>query len=260
MPSWTRTRWESLMSDDEQQPYRLPTPDLGVFGTEDDKTEAAEPPTEQLDSSAEEAGQPKQGTMRFQDESTTPREPSLAERRARQQAEAAEREAAIQAEQDAIADAERRRHRKRVMIGAGVTVGIVAVIGGLYLASRSDDVTARCTANGGTDSGTVVQDQYCDEDYVTAHHGYIQNGIIFLPIGGGGYSQYHYYYGGSGNVGQRVSGGSYTQPSSGTVKTNSGSTVSRGGLGVSSKSGGGSSGGGGEEGGSHSGGGKSGGS
>lgn len=233
------------MSDDEEQPYRLPTPDLGAFGTEDDKTESAETPTERV----EDAGGPKQGTMRFQDESTTPREPTLAERRARQQAEESEREAAIQAEADAEAEAERRRRRKRVMIGAGVTVGIVAVVGGLYLASRSDDVTARCTSNNTTDNGTVVQDQYCDEDYVTSHGGYISNGIIFLPIGGGGYNQYHYYYGGSGNIGQRVSGGSYTQPSSGTIKTGSGSTVSRGGLGVKS---GGSSGG--------SGGGKSGGS
>ena len=243
------------MSDDEQQPYRLPAPDLGVFGTEEDKTASAEPPAEQAD----DPGTPKQGTMRFQDESTKPRPLSLAEQRARQQAEEAEREAAIQAEQDAEADAERRRHRKRVMIGAGVTVGIVAVIGGLYLAARPDDVTARCTSNDTTNNGTVVQDQYCDEDYVTQHGGHISNGIIFLPIlGGGGFNQYHYYYGGSGSVGQKVSGGSYTQPSSGTIKTGSGSSVSRGGLGVSSKSGGGSSGGGaGEEGGS---GGKSGGS
>jgi type II secretory pathway pseudopilin PulG len=222
------------MSDDEEQPYRLPTPDLGVFGEDADKTEKTEPPTEQLGDS----GAGKQGTMRFQDESTKPRPPTLAEARARQQAQEAEQEAAIQAEQEAIANEERRRHRKRVMIGAGVTVGIVAVIGGLYLANQSNDVTARCTVNGGTDSGTVVQDQYCDEDYVTSHGGYLNNGIIFLPIPGGGYSQYHYYYGGSGNVGQRVSGGSYTQPSNATIKTNSGSTVSRGGLGVSGKTGG----------------------
>jgi hypothetical protein len=239
------------MSDDEEQPYRLPTPDLGVFGVDGeedaDKTEKTEPV-------ADDAGGPKAGTMRFQDESTKPRPPTLAEQRARQQAQEAEAERELEAE----VEAGRRAHRKRVMIGAGVTVGIVAVIGGLYLASRPDDVTARCTTDSGTNNGTVVQDQYCDEDYVTSHNGYISNGIIFLPIGGGGYNQYHYYYGGSGNVGQRVSGGSYTQPSSGTIKTGSGSSVSRGGLGVSSKSGsGGSSGGGGEEGGS---GGKSGGS
>ena len=233
------------MSDDEEQPYRLPTPDLGVFGGEEDKTE-----------SVADDGGPKRGTMRFQDENTTPREPTLAERRARQQAEQAEREAEIQAEADAEAEVERRRRRKRVMIGAGVTVGIAAVVAGLIIASQSDDVTARCTSNNAADNGTVVQDQYCDEDYVTAHHGFIQNGIIFLPIpGGSGYNQYHYYYGGSGNIGQRVSGGSYTQPSSGTIKTNSGSTVSRGGLGVKSGGSCGCS-----DSGSHSGGGRSGGS
>jgi type II secretory pathway pseudopilin PulG len=224
------------MTDDEQQPYHLPTPDLGVFGGDDDKTERTEPEAS------------KQGTMRFQDEHTTPRPPTLAEARARQQAEEAEQEQALEAE----IDAERRRHRKRVLIGAGVTVGIVAVIGGLYLASQSNDVTARCTSNDPSNNGTVVQDQYCDEGYVTSHGGYVSNGIIFLPIGGGGYNQYHYYYGGSGSVGQRVSGGSYTQPSSGTIKTGSGSSVSRGGLGVSSKSGGtgGSGGSGGRSGGS----------
>lgn len=249
------------MTDDEQQPYRLPTPDLGVFGVDgdkndgdkNDKTEPVESPTEHLG----DAATPKQGTIRFQDESTTPRPPTLAEQRARQQAEQEEQERELRAEADAEADTARRAHRKRVLIGAGVTVGIVAVIGGLYLASRSNDVTARCTTDGGAQSGTVVQDQYCDQDYVTAHHGYIDNGIIFLPLLGGGYSQYHYYYGGSGNIGQRVTGGSYTQPSSGTIKTNSGSTVSRGGLGVSSKTGGSGGSGGGEEGGS---GGKSGGS
>jgi hypothetical protein len=194
--------------------------------------------------------------MRFQDETTKARPPTLAEQRARQQAREAEQERELEAE----VEAGRRAHRKRVMIGTGVTVGIVAVIGGLYLATRPDDVTARCTSNDAANNGTVVQDQYCDQDYVTSHNGYISNGIIFLPIAGGGYNQYHYYYGGSGSIGQRVTGGSYTQPSSGTIKTGSGSSVSRGGLGVSSKSGtgagsGGS--GGGDEGGS---GGRSGGS
>jgi hypothetical protein len=178
--------------------------------------------------------------MRFQDEATTPRPPTLAEQRARQQAEEQQQEREVEAE---IA-ADKSRRRRRVMIGAGVTVGIVAIVGGLYLLSSPGDVTARCTVSGTNADGTVVQDQYCNQDYVTSQGGHIENGIIFLPIiGGGGFRQYHYYYGGSGNIGQRVSGGSYTQPSSGTIKTNSGGTVSRGGLGVSNHSG--SSGGGG---------------
>ena len=54
--------------------------------------------------------------MRFQDETTRPREPTLAERKAREQAERRQREAAEQAE----ADAERSRtRRKRILIGGG---------------------------------------------------------------------------------------------------------------------------------------------
>jgi hypothetical protein len=274
---------------DEQRPYRLPAPDLGVFGADEDgpskskdaatggkdaadgKNAAdggADPagpshPQPTLDlghtadtaetvghttnlgaAEAHSAQQAPTGRMRFQDDATQPRPPTLAEQRARQQAQEAEVERELEAE---IA-ADRSAHRRRVMIGAGVTVGIVALIGGWYLLSRPNDVTARCTVAEGNTNGTVVQDQYCDENYVTSQGGHISNGIIFLPILGGGYSQYHYYYGGSGNIGQRVSGGSYTQPSSGTIRTNSGSTVSRGGLGVSSKTGG--TGGGGSKGGS----------
>ncbi len=60
----------------------------------------------------------------------------------------------------------------------------------------------------------------------------------FIYIGGTGY---RYNYGGTGAVGQKVSGGTYTAPDSGTtVKTQSGKTVQRGGFGVSNsgKSGG----------------------
>jgi L-ascorbate metabolism protein UlaG (beta-lactamase superfamily) len=65
--------------------------------------------------------------------------------------------------------------------------------------------------------------------------------LIFLPIGGGGYSQYHYYYGGSVGPGGRMSGGSIAAPSAKvTVRTPGGKTVQRGGFGVS---GGGKSGG-----------------
>ncbi|MCY7343282.1 MAG: hypothetical protein LH603_15990, partial [Pseudonocardia sp.] len=64
-----------------------------------------------------------QGSMRFQDGTTTPREPTLAERRAREQAARREEEAArVQAQ----AQERSKRTRKRVLIGAGVTVGVVA--------------------------------------------------------------------------------------------------------------------------------------
>lgn len=219
------------------QPYQLPTPDLGVFGSET-PDESGQQPTEE---------QPR-GSMRYQDASTTrPRPPSLAEQRARQQAEEEEAERELAAQVEA---GRRATIRRRVLIGGGVTVGIAALVGAWYLLSPSD-VTARCTVDSnGADQGTVVQDQYCDESYVTSHGGHISNGIVFLPIPGGGYRQYHYYYGGTGSIGQRATGGSYNPPSNATIRTNSGKTISRGGFGVSGSHGGS----GGEEGGGHSGG------
>jgi hypothetical protein len=192
------------------------------------------------------------GTMRFQDASTAhPRPPTLAEQRARAHAQeelAAQQEAAVA----------RAAGRRRVMIGAGVTVGVVALVGAWYLLASPDTVTASCTVATGSQADTVVNDQNCDPNYATTHGGYVSNGFVFLPLVGGGYSQYHYYYGGTGTIGQRATGGSYTAPSNDTVKTKSGSTIQRGGFGITGRSGssGGSSGGG-DEGGSH---GKSGGS
>jgi hypothetical protein len=178
---------------------------------------------------------PPQGSMRFQDETSRPREPTLAERKAREQAERRQREAAEQAE----ADAQRSRtRRKRILIGAGATVGLVAVIAiGYAIAQPDEDVSARCV----DDSGVVVDDSKC----VTP----AASGAYPIFIGGGG-RQYHYNYGGSGSLGQPVSGGTTTVPRNSTrVSTPSGksvsvgssdssssskSSVSRGGLGSSS--------------------------
>lgn len=197
----------------EDDKYRLPTPDLNAFGDEQQGSEQPEP-----------AGP--HGTMRFQDrETTTARPPTLAEQRARQQAEQE------LAEQRAAAEA-RAAGRRRVMIGGGVTVGVVAVVGAWYLLASPDTVTAHCTAASGSQADTIVNDQYCDESYVTQHGGHISNGFIFLPLPGGGYQQYRYYYGGSGSIGQRVTGGSFTAPDNATVRTNSGKTIQRGGFGI----------------------------
>lgn len=199
--------------------YRLPEPDLGVFGESEPEPERGG-----------------HGTMRFQDpESTRPRPPTLAEQRARQQAE---RE---QAEQAALAEQARDRaaRRKRLLIGGGVTVGVVALIAGSYLASRPDDVTAQCTVASGQNANTVVADQNCDPDYARTHGGYVSNGFVFVPLLTGGYGQYRYYYGGStARIGQHVSGGSFTRPDNATIHTNSGRTIQRGGFGVSGKLGG----------------------
>jgi hypothetical protein len=242
------------MSEDDDKTYDLPTPDMNVFGAnEADRTttpSAAGGATDHAhDGSGHEGGGG--GTMRFQDASTaTPRPPTLAEQRAR-----------IAAEEEVAADAEARSakaaSRRRVMIGGGVTVGVVALVGAWYLLASPDTVTAQCTVAAGAQTDTVVNDQYCDDAYVTSHGGHISNGFIFMPLVGGGYTQYHYYYGGTGTVGQRATGGSFTEPSNATVKTKSGSTIKRGGFGITGRSGGSSGGGGSDEGGTH---GKSGGS
>jgi hypothetical protein len=206
---------------EEYDRYRLPEPDLGVFG--DDRTGPDQPePTP--------AGPA--GTMRFQDrETTTPRPPTLAEQRAQQQAEEelAQRREAAQA---------RARTRRRVMIGGGVTVGVVALVGAWYLLAAPQTVAAQCAVAAGDQTDTVVTDQYCDPAYATSHGGYVNNGFIFLPIGGGQYRQYHYYYGGTGAIGQRAIGGSFTAPANANVRTNSGKVIQRGGFGISGKIGG----------------------
>jgi hypothetical protein len=180
---------------------------------------------------------PPQGSMRFQDETSRPREPTLAERKAREQAERRQREADEQAE----ADAERSRtRRKRILIGAGATVGLVAVIAiGYAVAQPDDEVSARCV----DESGVVVDDSNCVTPAASSGN---YHGAGFYPIfiGAGG-RQYHYNYGGSGSLGQPVSGGTTTVPRDSTKVTtssgktvsgssSSGSSVSRGGLGSSS--------------------------
>ena len=188
--------------------------------------------------------EPKRGQMRFQDpETTKPREPTLAEKRARRKAveEEAERALAEAAEQEQV---ERKaKTRRRIMIGSGVTVGVAALVAVWYQAASPETVTANCVSN---DDVLSSDENVCDENYVTSHGGHYSGGFFFLPIIGGGpgqYTQYHYNYGGTVGAGGRVTGGSATAPSGRTtVKTSSGKTVQRGGFGISSggKSGGGS--------------------
>ncbi|MBW0089525.1 hypothetical protein I4I73_11400 [Pseudonocardia sp. KRD-184] len=183
---------------------------------------------------------PEPGSMRFQDGSTTPREPTLAERRAREQAERRREAAERQAAED---EARGKKKRSRILVGAGVTVGVVALIAVGYAAARpEEEIQAQCVDE---ETNEIVDDSNCVTP--VANDGYHGGGFYPIFIGGGG-RQYHYNYGGSGTVGQRVSGGTTSVPSGGTrVTTSSGrdisprassSGVSRGGLGVS---GGGSS-------------------
>jgi len=178
---------------------------------------------------------PKRGSMRFQDSNTQPRQPSLAEQRARQQALAQEeRDEELARQADAKAAT-----RRKILIGSGVTVGLVGLVATFYTVAKTENVTAVCT-----DAGGVVQnDDNCDENYVTSHGGHVSGGFLFLPIPGGGFNSYRYNYGGTGVIGQRVSGGTYDAPSARTnVNTKSGKSVQRGGFGISGKSGSGGSG------------------
>lgn len=194
-----------MTDNDRPPPYEAPEP-------EDDRPES------------------KAGSISYQDpHSTVRREPSLAERRARQEAQKRARDAEYAA---AAEEEERRKKRKRILIGTGVTVGVVALVAVIYAASQPDEVTAQCVNT----EGVIVDDDYCDDDYARSNGGYVSGGFIY--IGG---TSYRYNYGGTGTVGQRVTGGSYAKPSGDTtVKTSSGKTVQRGGLGVggSGKSGG----------------------
>jgi hypothetical protein len=205
---------------EEDDKYRLPAPDLGVFGDDDGHDGPSGP------------GSGQHGTMRFQQAGSTPRKPpTLAEQRARIQAEQDEQRARELAEATA-------QKRRRIMIGGGVTVGVVALVGAWYLLATPQTVNASCTVASGPGVDTVVADQNCDPDYVTSHGGHISNGFVFLPLVGGGYRQYHYYYGGTGTIGQRATGGSFTAPANANVRTNSGKTIQRGGFGISGKVGG----------------------
>jgi hypothetical protein len=183
-------------------------------------------------------GEPRRGQVRYQDpETTTPREPTLAEQRARRESE---RRRTAQEEAAAAADQRKAKTRKRVLIGGGVAVGIVAIVAIAYAASSGgDEVNAQCTDQ----NGVVVDDSNCGGNPTNGSYG---GGFVPIFLGGFG-NQYHYNYGSSSPVGTVARGGSVTAPPSGTSirsgttgsslgSTSSNGTVSRGGLGVSGSS------------------------
>ncbi|MBJ8343342.1 hypothetical protein JGU72_01540 [Antrihabitans sp. YC2-6] len=150
--------------------------------------------------------------MRRQDPQTARRKPqTVADARARDKARERKAELARQAEEDRL----KKRKTKRRLIGAGAVVGLVGVVALGYWALSADEVTARCV----DDDGDIVAESYCG--------GTPGPNGIFIIAG----SQYRYYYGGSGSVGQKISGGTTVKPKGATIKTTSGSTIQRGGLG-----------------------------
>ncbi|KZS78940.1 hypothetical protein B4U45_13625 [Mycobacterium persicum] len=168
--------------------------------------------------------------MQYQDpETARPRPPTPAELRARRKYEDKQREI-----EEARREAEAKRAKqKRVLMGAAAGVGVVGLVAGLgYWLLTPEHVTAQCVQDDPNGQPVIVPDSYC-----TGHTAGL-NGFFFY----GGH-QYRYYYGSSGNVGQRPSGGTTVAPKGATITTKSGTTISRGGLGGSGgKGGGGSSG------------------
>jgi hypothetical protein len=161
------------------------------------------------------------GSMQFQDAATTkPRPPTPAELRARDKY-AKKQEALEKARLEAE---EKRHHQRRVLMGAAAAVGVVGVVAGLgYWMFSAPNVTAQCVQDDSSGQPVVVPDSYC-----TGHTEGL-NGFFFF----GGH-QYRYYYGSSGSVGSRPSGGTTVAPKGANITTKSGSTISRGGLGGSS--------------------------
>ncbi len=147
---------------------------------------------------------------------------------------AAARERKLESDREAvrIKDA-RSKKNKRILIGTGATVGVVALIAGIYAASSDDEeVESRCV----DENNVVVDDSNCTQP-AAQNSGY--GGVGFFPIflGGGG-RQYHYNYGGGGGLGQVATGGTTAVPRDGTTvrsgTSGSSGTISRGGLGVTS--------------------------
>jgi len=161
------------------------------------------------------------GSIEFQDAATTkPRPPTPAELRARDKYAKKQQEL-----EEARLEAEaKQRRQRRVLMGAAATVGVVGVVAGLgYWALSTPNVTAQCVQDDQNGQPVIVPDSYC-----TGHSEGV-NGFFFF----GGH-QYRYYYGSSGSVGSRPSGGTTVAPKGANVTTKSGTSISRGGLGGSS--------------------------
>ncbi|OMC42058.1 hypothetical protein A5745_02405 [Mycobacterium sp. IS-2888] len=156
--------------------------------------------------------------MEFQDAATTkPRPATPAELRAREKFAKKQQEA-----EEARLEAEaKRRRQRRVLMGSAAAVGVVGVVAALgYWALSAPTVTAQCVRDDPNGQPVIVPDSYCTD------HTAGLNGFFFY----GGH-QYRYYYGSSGPVGSRPIGGTTSAPKGATIKTKSGSTISRGGLG-----------------------------
>ncbi|MFD0364527.1 hypothetical protein ACFQZZ_24060 [Nocardia sp. GCM10030253] len=181
---------------------------------------------------------PRPGSIQRQEPGITqPRPPTVAEARARDKA----RKRAEEEQRAAVVAAEsKKRTRKRVLIGGVAIVGVAGLVGGGYLAYRAltkpDQVTAYCTQIDQNGKEVVVDDDLCNKASASSGGGHSGLNGIFIYNG----SQYRYYYGGTNSVGKPPTGGTTIQPKGAEIKTKSGTSIQRGGLGSSSKSGSGS--------------------
>ncbi len=168
------------------------------------------------------------GSIQFQDaETTKPRPPTPAELRARKKHEDKQREI----EEARLAAEAKRQKQKRILMGSAAAVGVVGLVAGLgYWLLSPQHVTAQCVQDDPNGQPVIVPDSYC-----TGHTAGM-NGFFFW----GGHS-YRYYYGSSGSVGQRPTGGTTSIPKGATVTTKSGTTIQRGGIGGSGGKGSGGS-------------------
>ena len=103
-----------------------------------------------------------------------PREPTLAERRARERAARREREA----EEQRLADEQAgRKKRKRILIGSGVAAGLAAIVAlGYVVAQPEEEVTANCV----DENGVVVDDTNCAVP-ANEHHVLRRRRLRLLP-------------------------------------------------------------------------------
>jgi hypothetical protein len=161
---------------------------------------------------------PPSGSIRFQDPATTrPRPLTVGETRAREKAERARKEF----ERARFEANVKRYHRNQRLKGGVAVVGVVGVVAALgYWALSPRTVTAQCVQEDGAGGPIIVPDSHC-----AGHTG--DSSGLFIYSG----HQYRYYYGSSGTIGARPSGGTTVAPKGDTVKTSSGTTIQRGGLG-----------------------------
>jgi hypothetical protein len=167
------------------------------------------------------------GSIRWQDvNSSSPRQPTVAEARQRDRARKAREEAARFAEEQERQSEQRSASRRKVLMGSVAAVGLVGAVAlGYSMFSGDDEVSAACVRDG---TNEVVSDSYCST-------GSAGSGGVFIYAG----SPYRYYYGGNNTgVGSTARGGTIELPKGTVGRTSAGSTISRSGSGTSISRGG----------------------